>query len=88
MTRYNVVSSKDPELLAFAPEFDNRRVEEWTSAVVRRRAGKIVEVIGTDGGEPEDQTLIRDWSWVVPALNDAYELGRERAAPRGVLDMD
>lgn len=22
------------------------------------------------GGEPEDQTLTRDWSWVVPLLNE------------------
>lgn len=31
--------------------------------------------IGNDGGEPEDQTLGRDWSWVVDALNEAYETG-------------
>ncbi len=32
-----------------------------------------VEFIGSDGGEIEDQTLKRDWSWVVPALNrEAY----------------
>ena len=28
-------------------------------------------LIGNDGGEPEDQTLNRDWSWVVGALNKA-----------------
>lgn len=33
--------------------------------------------IGCDGGEPEDQTLRRDWAWVVGALNDAYERGRD-----------
>ena len=26
-------------------------------------------VIGSDGGEPEDQLLIRDWKWVIEALN-------------------
>lgn len=26
-------------------------------------------VVGADGGEPEDQTLGRDWRWVVAALN-------------------
>lgn len=31
--------------------------------------------IGTDGGEPEDNTLNRDWSWVVGALNDAHRQG-------------
>jgi|GEM_PF-1947966 hypothetical protein len=25
-------------------------------------------VVGFDGGEPEDQTFTRDWSWVVDAL--------------------
>lgn len=78
MVEYDVVSCKDPELLEFAPEFDNRWVEEWTRAVVRRQQGKIIEVLGTDGGEPEDQTLTRDWSWVVSSLNDAYSLGYER----------
>ncbi len=29
--------------------------------------------VGTDGGEPEDQTLGRDWSWVVDALNDLHK---------------
>lgn len=45
------------------------------------------EIVGADGGEPEDQTLGRDWSWVPELLNiicaeerekarDAYERGR------------
>ncbi len=32
-------------------------------------------LIGTDGGEPEDQTLYRDWEWVIDALNTAYDEG-------------
>ena len=27
------------------------------------------EFVACDGGEPEDQLLTRDWSWVVPLLN-------------------
>jgi hypothetical protein len=27
------------------------------------------EEVGSDGGEPEDQTLTRDWRWVTEALN-------------------
>lgn len=38
--------------------------ERW--AVIDRSTG---EVIGCDGGEPEDQVLVRDWRWVVDALN-------------------
>ena len=37
--------------------------------------GVATKLIGSDGGEPEDQTMGRDWSWVVPALNEAYRLG-------------
>lgn len=44
--------------------------------VFRYEGLRPVEFIGSDGGEPEDQTLGRDWAWVVPALNAAYELGR------------
>ena len=34
------------------------------------------EVIGADGGAPEDQLLVRDWDWVPWALNEAFEAGR------------
>lgn len=38
--------------------------------------GEPVEEIGSDGGEPEDNSFLRDWKWVAPALQEAYELGR------------
>lgn len=31
------------------------------------------EVVGCDGGEPEDQLLVRDWGWVAVALNAVAE---------------
>ncbi len=37
--------------------------------------GKPVELLGQDGGEPEDQMLVRSWRWVVPALEKAYRDG-------------
>ena len=40
--------------------------------------GKPIKLVGTDGGEPEDQTLTRDWSWVVVALNRAYKMGSDQ----------
>lgn len=40
------------------------------------------EYVNRDGGEPEDQTLSRDWSWVVPELNKAL---RDR---RSGVDVD
>lgn len=30
---------------------------------------KTNRLLGADGGEPEDQSLDRDWRWVVDALN-------------------
>lgn len=36
--------------------------------------------VGTDGGEPEDQTFVRDWRWVAVELN---RLARETAATNG-----
>lgn len=42
---------------------------------IRRDGGEEVEVGYLGGGEPEDNVYYRDWAWVVPALNEAYELG-------------
>lgn len=32
-------------------------------------------ILGNDGGEPEDQTLNRDYSWVLKAIQSAYNQG-------------
>jgi len=32
--------------------------------------GKQVRVVGSDGGSPEDQTLVRDWAWVAREMNE------------------
>ena len=50
--------------------------DDGTSIVYRFEDGAPVAVIGTDGGEPEDQSLYRDWRWVPLALQAAYNLGR------------
>lgn len=34
-----------------------------------------VEYVAEDGGEPEDQSLVRDWDWVPVRLEEAYRLG-------------
>ena len=47
---------------------------DW--ALVRVEGARIVEVIGYDGGEPEDQLLVRDWDWLPSALDQAYRRGR------------
>lgn len=38
--------------------------DHW--AIVDTEDGRV---LGCDGGEPEDQMLLRDWSWVVEELN-------------------
>jgi hypothetical protein len=50
--------------------------DEPLRVLYRCENGEPVEEIGTDGGEPEDNSFARDWSWVAPALQAAYELGR------------
>lgn len=44
-------------------------------SVVEHLPNNCCAIVGSDGGEPEDQLLCRDWSWVVDALNDAFEAG-------------
>jgi len=50
---------------------DSRYYNEYSSYVV-----EVLEngyrLLGSDGGEPEDQVLYRDWKWVVPELNKAF----------------
>ena len=50
--------------------------DEHTCYVIEYTDDVPTRVVGRDGGEPEDQTLWRDWSWVVPALHQAYEDGK------------
>jgi hypothetical protein len=56
-------------------------LDDWApgSGIWRCEDGRPVELIGEDGGEPEDQVLYRAWAWVAPALKAAYELGRKHA---------
>ena len=37
-----------------------------------------------DGGEPEDNFFLRDWSWVASELKRAYELGMQDAKKQEV----
>lgn len=49
-----------------AKRFYIDRHDDECYVVIDRSTGTI---IGSDGGEPEDQVLVRDWRWVVDALN-------------------
>lgn len=59
--------------------------------VVEFEGDTPLRIVGSDGGEPEDQLLVRDWRWVAVALNNAYEAGIRSAlipapAPAGEQD--
>ena len=63
-----------PEHYVLAPHVDRPEDDEWgdwayTGFVFRYEGDVPVEYVGCDGGEPEDQTLARNWSWVLDALN-------------------
>lgn len=51
--------------------------DDYTSCVVKVSADGTRTIVGTDGGEPEDQTLTRDWSWVIDELNNAVKEANE-----------
>ncbi len=55
-------------------EIEESDWNEFATVVRVEDDGTRVEV-GWFGGEPEDQTYYRNYAWVVPALNDAYNLG-------------
>jgi len=38
---------------------------------------KPLRILGEDGGEPEDQKLVRDWKWVADELNKLADSERE-----------
>jgi hypothetical protein len=66
-----------PDLIDYPLTLDADRdaYEPDRRGVFRLADGRPVELLGTDGGEPEDQTLGRDWSWVAGALSDAHVRG-------------
>ena len=74
-------------------EFERQRTDESLRFYVDRQeegAGGYVlmdretgQWVGWDGGEPEDQVLVRDWAWVPVLLN---ELEAERRSLVTVLE--
>ena len=74
---YKILTFKDAIKLGYSNEdYDNDpQWYEYRSGVFLMEKGIPIEMLGCDGGEPEDQTLGRDWSWIVDALNDAYRNG-------------
>ena len=49
--------------------------DDWdffTRSAVYRISGDVVTFLGMDGGELEDQTLWRNWSWDAEELREAW----------------
>jgi hypothetical protein len=72
-TTYKVVSIR-------AATEQNLPLPDWMDeegyGIWRFEDDTAVEFLNCDGGEPEDNSFIRDGSWIAPALQAAYELGR------------
>jgi len=48
----------------------NAEYDDYVHVLVEfDEAGRQVRYLGEDRGEPEDQTFLRDWSWVETELN-------------------
>ena len=47
--------------------FDNSGRGSW--CLLEKLWNGAFRLVGQDGGEPEDQLLVRDWSWVCDELN-------------------
>jgi hypothetical protein len=55
---------------------ENEWSGEFRNELIVEHNGKVIEE-HWDGGEPEDNTFSRDWSWVAGAIERAYKLGLE-----------
>jgi len=49
-----------------AEEYDGY---DLVSLLIEFADDKPVRIVGSDGGSPEDQSLLRDWSWVAAEMN-------------------
>lgn len=52
---------------------------DWRGYMTISHDGVVLERY-CDGGEPEDNSFGRDWSWVKKELVRAYELGKKDAS--------
>ena len=59
--------------------------DDWgedSAIIYRLEADGSRTEVGWFGGEPEDNTYYRTYSWVLGALNEAYKLGLKDGAKR------
>lgn len=60
--------------------------DDYGSVLYEFRGGKPFKQLASDGGEPEDNTLSRDHSWIAGALQEAYDDGLEEGRESGHAD--
>lgn len=63
-------------------ETEDEDEDDWDSPyalVFRQNDDGTKTQVGRIGGDPEDNSYYRTYSWIVEALNDAYELGVEHS---------
>jgi len=59
-----------------APDYDwAMQHDPYGNHLIETINGNYSKYIGSDGQEPEDNTLTRDYRWVADALNQAYREG-------------
>lgn len=64
----------------FCVEFRDEDDNGWSSPRFVLIDTKTGEEVGSDGGQPEDQLLVRDWAWVPELLNKMNKMDAENIA--------
>lgn len=61
-------------MLKASYESNSNNWGEWRTELIITHKGKEIER-HCDGGEPEDNSFMRDWNWIAEAIETAYNLG-------------
>lgn len=73
MNRFEMVEKEKAHELGLYPVVGKY---ECGYAIIENLPDGTRRLVGSDEGEPEDQSFGRDLGWVLPALNAAFEAGR------------
>jgi hypothetical protein len=78
MLKYKVFTYDEltEEHIQFIPWITNGWYDE-TNCLFLMENDRPIKLIATDGGEPEDNSFIRDWAWVEGELNTALEMNND-----------
>lgn len=79
--RFQVVSHRDAVKRGFPDAEPDTFDNLYWDLYEFNEQGQPIRWVGSDGGEPEDQLLVRDWKWVVEELN-RERCAREQAEAR------